>query len=319
MKYTINDIAKMAGVSKSTVSRVINHKREGASEATRKRILDLIEELNYAPNLNARSIVTSSTKTIGLVLSDVTNPFFPIIITEIQSFMMDRGYTVLVCIPNADLQREAKFINVLAEKRVDGIILSPCSRKQEDYLNILNKYEIPVVLLDHNIPNLEISGVFVNNIQGGYLATKHLIQRGCRRIVFLGGSLQYQTTIDRFKGYQKALREYGMQVDKKLLSFSQYTWKDGILETQDFLNREIKFDAIFAGCDIMAIGAMKALRKRQIKIPDAVKIVGYDDITVSELQDPSLTTVRQPAKAMARHASSMMISTIERRQNVPNE
>ena len=312
MKITINDIAKMAGVSKGTVSRVINDKIEGVGEEVRERVKHIIDEVGYKPNQLARSIVTSKSKTIGLIIPDITNPFFPKLVRGIEDFAFSKGYTVFLCNSDEDTKKEEYYLCNFIEKRVDGIILAP-SRKSSTKLNqLFSDYNRPFAIVDRQIEGLNCDiSVSSDNIKGAYIGVSHLINQGYKNIVFLGGDKELSNTKLRYEGYLKALGENAMQLNSEIVMYGQYTLGAGEELMKELLNKQYEFDAIFAACDLIAIGAIRVLKEHSLKVPGDVAVMGYDNIYISELIEPSLTTVEQKIYEIASKVTQMLIQKIE--------
>lgn len=311
MAVTIKDIAKLANVSITTVSRVINNKSEGVSEETRNRILQLVKELGYQPNAIARGLVTKKTKTIGLIIPDISNPFFPDIARGVEDSAHIYGYNVFLCNTDDNLEKESEYINALKEKYVDGIIFTSSAPSNYEHIMELIKSGVPVIMMDRRIESEDIYGVFIDNYEGGYLATKHLIDLGHRKIACITGPLNVRNARERLAGYKKGLLENGLEVDEELIFEGDYKINSGIVGTEKLLNNNKDITAIFACNDLMAYGAYETIRSYGYKIPDDISIVGFDDIQLSQILEPQLTTIRQPAYDMGLTAARMLIKLIE--------
>lgn len=312
MKITINDIAKMAGVSKGTVSRVINDKNEGVGEEVRHRVKSIIEEVGYKPNQLARSIVTSKSKTIGLIIPDITNPFFPKLVRGIEDYAFSKGYTVFLCNSDENIKKEEYYLCNFIEKRVDGIILTP-SRKSSIKLNqLLRDYDRPVAVVDRQVKGLNCD-IFVSsdNIKGAYLGVSYLINQGYRNIAFFGGDEDLSNTTQRYEGYLKALHENNIKINPEIVLYGRYTLNSGENLMEQLLDKQPQFDAVFATCDLLAIGAIRILKKHLIKVPEDIAVMGYDNIYISELIEPPLTTVEQKIYEIASKVTQMLIAKIE--------
>lgn len=321
MKITINDIAKMANVSKGTVSRVINNKPEGVSEETRRRILKIIDEVGYVPNSNARSITVSETKTIGLIIPDVSNPFFAELARGVEDCSSEYGYTVFLCNSDMDIEKQKNYLNALLEKRVDGIILNTSGDfNDKKFRDKFYKINIPVVLIDRKTQDLErYKGVFIDNIEAGYKATKYLISGKNENIAYLAGTYGIDTTMKRLEGYKKALTEASIELKPDYIVYGEYSIKSGYERTLSLMKGHREIQAIFAGSDIIAIGAIKALKDMNILVPDEVEVVGIDDISISNLISPSLTTVAQPIYEIGYKASEKLINFINNKSDYEDE
>lgn len=307
MKVTIKDVAKKANVSITTVSRVINKIEGYTNEETKKRILKVIEELDYKPNALARSLVTKRTKTIGLILPDISNPFFPSIAKSVEDLVNELGYNLILCNSYDDTEKEANYINVLKEKCVDGILLS--SKQTKDKYDIY-KDDIPMVFIDRK-PEVEVKyGVFVDNYKGAYNATKHLIDLGHRSIACITGPKNINTTIERLRGYKDALIDNHIECDETIIKSNDYAIEGGYEAAKDLIvNHNIT--AIFTHDDLMACGVYKAAKELSYKIPDDISVVGFDDITLVEFLDPPLTTIKQPTEDIGKVSVEILMDLIE--------
>ncbi len=306
-KLSIKDIAKRAGVSIATVSRVLN-KNGRYSRETEEKILKIIEESGYRRNVNAKSLRTKKTQTIGVIVPDITNEFFAKIIQSVERNAMKYDYSVFVCNTDEDEAREQMQVKNLLEKFVDGIIY--ISGKTKSGEEVEENIGIPVVYIDRYI---SASKMYVqsDNKEGGYLATKELLSAGCENIMIIKDFRQISSIISRYEGYKMALKEAGKSVDENLIHNVDHVnyeeAKKGVLEK---INSGIKFDGIFATNDWMAIGAISALREREIKIPEEVKIVGFDNMSISEITSPSITTIHQDSEKLGEYATEILMGII---------
>ena len=311
MKYTISDIAEVAQVSKATVSRVINNKSQGVSAQTKERILKIINDIGYLPNTLARSMVLSKTKTLGLIIPDITNPFFPQMVRGIVHYANECGYTVFLCNADNDPKEEEKYVMSLIEKRVDGVILASSAEEGSSSLSSLKHYDVPVVQVDRIIEGNDAAhSVSVDNQSGFYCATKVFTERHHQNIAFLGGPKGVSTTAQRLSGYQSALEDAGLPFRKDLVYFGEYSIQSGIDMTEQMLSSGLPFTAIVGGCDLIAIGAVKALRKVGVAVPNSCEVIGFDGIELGEIFDPALSTVAQPIAEMAEEAAKLLIGII---------
>lgn len=311
MKITIKQIAKEAEVSIATVSIILNKKDKKISEATRQRVLDIVKKYNYIPNAMAGSLVTKRTGIIGLILPDITNPFFPEIARGAEDKASEEGFNLIFCNTDDKLEAEEKYIESLTGRMVDGIIIAH-SASAEKTSEILERSQIPIVLVDRDLDSQNIIGkVLVDNEEGAYQGVKYLILKGYRKIAFLSGSASLQLTKDRLRGYQRALLESQISTDESLIKYGQYRSAWGREGTKKLIQEHIDFDAIFCGNDLIAIGAMKELKVNGYCIPEDIAVMGFDDIYISELVEPELTTVRQPNYEMGQRAAGLLIEYIK--------
>ncbi|MCL4424992.1 MAG: LacI family transcriptional regulator [Firmicutes bacterium] len=310
MPVTIKDVARRAGVAISTVSRVINNSGYVAGE-TRERVLRAVDDLKFVPSHMARSLVSRETKSIGLIMPDITNPFFPAIARGVEDAAKALGYTVVLCNTDDDLATEESYVKTLREKFIDGIVfVNVTSGNQE--INSLLRDGMPVIALDRSQEVLEASAVLVDNVEGGYLATRYLLDRGHRLIAHISGPDYMSTSLDRRVGYRKALTEAGLEVAPGFLRRGDFRLEGGYREMKGLLSEGLRPTAVFAANDLMAIGAMQALEEVGLEVPTDVSVVGFDDITLASLVKPSLTTIRQPAYQMGQEAARLLVRRILR-------
>ena len=311
---TIKDIAKAAGVSTATVSMILNKKDKSISQPTRERVLRIAKDTKYIRNSMARSLVTSQTKTLGLILPDIVNPFFPEIARGAEDRARESGYNIIICNTDDNVDQENKYIHMLSEKMVDGIILTHSANRNDEMTGLENT-RIPIILIDRDYDSPNILGkVLVDNAKASSEGVNYLVMKGYRRIAYIAGPLNTGTARDRLEGYKKALKDNGIAYDENLVRVGEYRIKWGYEAAEDLLNSDLDFQAIFCGNDAIAIGAMKRLRVMGISIPDDIAIMGFDDIYISSMVDPELTTVKQPNYSMGYEAVNMMIDTIEGRK-----
>lgn len=308
---TIKEIGQLAGVSKTTVSKVINNKDESISQETRERIQRIIKEHNYVPNKLAQSLVTKKTNTIGLLIPDIRNPFFTDVSRGVEDKAHESGYNVILCNTDEDAEREQSGILTLLERKIDGIIFAASSNTNLDEANYTD-ISIPTVLIDKNINiNLEnLKGkVRVNNLDGAYKATKYLLENGHRKILYLSGPNHNEIASDRIGGYRKALEEYNCEWNSENVVIGQFSIEWGF----DFIQSLEGFDftAIFCANDLIAIGVIKGLQSKGLNVPQDVSVVGFDDIDMANIISPSLTTVRQPSYDIGYKAGEILIKNLE--------
>lgn len=302
----------MADVSTATVSMILNNKDDSISSATKERVLKIIKENNYIANKVARSLVTRRTKTIGLIIPDIANPFFPELARGAEDKANEANYNIIFCNTDDDLDKEEKYINMLAEKMVDGIIFTQSAKRTGDIVGI-ERTTIPIILIDRNVENENIKGkVLVNNEAGAYHAVKHLIEKGYRRIVLITGESTAGTSLERIVGYKKALQEYGLPFHEDDIWIGHFRSEWGEEAIKLILERRISFDAVFCGNDLIAISVIKTLKNVGFNIPGDVGVVGFDDIYMAKMIDPELTTVRQPNYEMGYKAVELLIGFLEK-------
>lgn len=305
---TIKEIAEMANVSSATVSKILNGKDKYISEATRQRVLEIVEREGYISNAIAKSLKMKSTNTLGIIIPDVMNLFFSELARGIEDAAERKGYSVILCNSDNKTSKEERYIQVLQEKMVDGIILTA---SEQSVSRSLKRRSTPMVLLDRDILiDSNVGRIIVDNKTGSYIATDHLIKKGCKNIGFISSDKVNKSSGERLKGYRKALIENNMEIDESKIYLHSYTIDTGYKGTMKLLENN-KLDGICCGNDLIAIGAIKALNEMKIKIPEEVKVVGFDDIQISQYIEPPLTTIKQPIYEMGEEAVKMLISIIE--------
>lgn len=310
-KYSIEEIANICNVSKATVSRVINNSPNGVGEETRKRVQKVIETLNYRPNSLARSVATARSMMIGLIVPDVSNFFYPKIIRSVTDYMNAKGYAVIIGNSDYNPEREADQLINMIDKRVDGIIL--CSGvSNATFLKDFKKYKVPLALIgrafDSSLSDASIMG---DNEKGAYKSASYLIEGGNRRIVYVEGNPHISGSIQRLRGYQMALESAGIPYDPTLVLNGDYSIEYGKEVADDLIDRKVDFDAIMTGSDLIAIGIVSRLIKRGVRIPEDKELIGFDNIELSGVFNPPLTTISKPHYDMAQHISKQLINIIE--------
>jgi len=309
MGRTIKDVAAKAGVSVATVSNVINNTRY-VSDDLIKKVQDAIREVGYHPNVLARGLRRGDTKSIGLVLPDNSNPFFAELARQIENMGYEHGYGFFLCNSASDPKREATYIDMLISKQVDGIIFI-ASHSDSGHLMELKNRDIPVVLVDREIPLLLGDMVLTNNELGGYQATKYLIELGHQKIACFTGPSDVTPSADRVIGYRKALTEAGIRIRDEYILVGDFMYQSGEKLLAHLLTLEDVPTAIFVCNDMMAIGVIKQAKISNIRIPEDISIVGFDDIQFVTAVSPALTTVAQPVRELAQTAISLLIDKIQ--------
>jgi len=271
-----------------------------------------VKENNYIPNTMARSLVTRKTKTIGLIIPDIANPFFPELARGAEDKANQAGYSIIYCNTDDDVVKEEKYINMLTEKMVDGIIFTH-SAKRTGGLSPVDRGNIPVILIDRDFESSNIKGrVLVNNLDAAYKAVAHLVEKGHKKIVFITGALTSTTSKDRFFGYKKALEENGIEYNDNYVRAGRYKSEWGIIAANQILDEGLPFDAVFCGNDLIAISVIKVLKSRGYSIPEDVAIVGFDDIYMASVVEPALTTIKQPNYEMGYIAVELLVEALDK-------
>ena len=310
MPTTLKDIARIAGVSTATVSKVISGKHHDIGASTIETVRRLARELDYRPNVLARSMKTKVTRTIGLIIPDVRNPFFTDLARGAEDSARERGYSLLFCNTDDDLSKELAYIETLAQKQVDGIALAASlnrDREREEQF----KVPLPIVTLDRDVFFPGVKGhIATDNEKGAFDAVKYLISLGHRRILFLSGELQTQVSSQRLAGYRRALADAGIAFAEELLITGPYSFEFGY-DTIKAWTVDPEVSAIFCGNDMIALGVIKALKERQVRVPQDISIMGFDDIYLASINTPTLTTVRQPSYELGYLTVQRLIDILE--------
>ncbi|MBA7497622.1 Ribose operon repressor [subsurface metagenome] len=309
MKYiTLKMVAERAEVSVNTASRAINNKPDINLE-TKKRVLQIAKELGYIRNAAAVALRTKKTGTIGVVIADNRNPFYAEVLNGMEEAAREKNYHIILANTQRDYKKEEEAINLLLAKRVDGLLITPVQDKDDDIKNLIDA-NIPFVIVGRDFENIEVDAVYNDEVKGGFLATEYLINKGHKRIALINGFLHKSPAKGRLEGYKKALKKYGIPFDDALVSFGDIDVKDGHERTKQLLEKELNFTAIFAYNDMMAFGAMQAIKEKGLRIPEDIGLVGYDDIPFSSLISPSLTTIGLKKQDLGIESVELLLSRI---------
>ncbi len=309
MRTTMKDIAKAVGVHPSTVSRVING-NPNISEKTAKKVFSTIEDLNYTPNALARSLKTKKIETLGMLIPDIANPFFAGLARGVEDTANQYGYNVILCNTDDQFEKEKTYLRLLEERRVDGLILATAKIRDKSIIE-LEKSRFPYILLSRNIRDLQENSISIDDIAGGYLATKYLIGLGHRNIGHIGGPYNTMAALDRIKGYKKALLQYGIPFNRCYIGEGDFKIKGGYQVMNQFLKLQNPPTAVFTANDLLAVGAIEAIREHGYNVPDDISIIGFDDIRLASFLSPPLTTIRQPMLEMGSLAIIKLMERIE--------
>lgn len=312
---TQQNVAKKAGVSTSTVSRVLNN-NPAVDPQIRDRVREVLEELNYKRIKNKYGRKVKGTFIIGLIIPDILNPFFPLLIKGIENIAKIHGYSIILCDSENEVEIEKKHVKNLLNRGIEGLIFIPTS-EFNDYINDLICDNFPLVFLDRKVDHEKINVVTSANEEGAYQAVKYLIRLGHRDIIYIAGPRYLSTEKARFSGFEKAMIEENLLVNKNLILQGDHSWDKAFSEVIRLIKMKVSFTAIFATSDIMAFGAKQALELHDLKIPDDISIIGYDDLPFSSAI--SLTTVAQPAYEMGKNAMLLIIDLIKERILPPYE
>jgi len=312
MKYiTLRMVAEKAGVSVNTASRAINNKPD-INQETKKRIFKVAQELGYVRNNTAVALRTNKTGTVGVVIEDNRNPFYAEVLNGMEVATREKNYHIIFANTQRDYKKEEEAINLLLAKRVDGLLIAPVQDRDDD-INSLVEANIPFVVVGRDFENIELDAIYNDEVKGGFLATEYLIKKGHKRIALIDGFLYKSPAKGRLEGYKKALKKYGISMDDALVSVGDIDVKDGYERTKQMLEKNLDFTAIFAYNDMMAFGAMQAIREKGLRIPEDIGLVGYDDIPFCSLMNPALTTIRLKKQELGIESVKLLLSRINGR------
>lgn len=309
------DVAKRAGVSQATVSIIINNSSTiSIPDETRKRVLDIVEEIGYHPNALARSLRSGETHTIGLILPDSSNPYFAEMGHVIESEAFERGYSIVLCNTENDQNKERLYTEVLERKQVDGMIFVAAG-DQTGSLKALIQKKMLVILVDRDFPNLNVDAVISDNYLGGHLATQYLVQLKHKRIACITGPSNINSSAKRVTGYQAALTESGIKLDQNLIVRGDFHPESGRLAALNLLKLPNRPTAIFACNDLMAVGVLRAAAELGLRVPEDLAVIGYDDIELASYTNPPLTTIKQPKLEIGRTVMEILVNRIKNKQS----
>ena len=298
------DVARAAGVSPSTVSRILNSSA-GVAPEKRAAVDAAIRELDFRPNASARSLKTGTTMTIGVVVQDLESLFFTRVLSGVEQRLSAGGYVPVTVSGGWNATREAERIRVLMDRRIDGLVVV-CGHIADAVLAEFARRR-PIALVGRELAAPRMASKWLDQVQVGYIATQHLLQLGHRRIAHLGGPLDQLDAVQREAGWRRALREAGIEPDPRLVVQSDFTETGGLLAMQRLLDGAPPFTAVFAANDQSAYGASVALYRRGVRVPDNLSLIGVDDLRASSFVTPALTTVRQPLHEIGRYAAEALL------------
>ena len=290
---TIKDIAKEVGLSAMAVSKALNNK-SGVKPETREKILQAAKRLNYKPNTIAKSLKLNRTKTIGIIVSDSSQNFLAKVIRGIEDAAEKEGYSIILCNTDSNIDKEKKAINVLVNKRIDGIILVSSMLTGKEHIQFLEEIGVPYLFLVRRSESSDVDCVVNDNVLGSYLIISYLIKSSDTKIHFLNLTENSPSAQDRLRGYKKALEEKGIPYDPSIIYNVKPEIEEGYIAMRQLLEKDESVRTVFCGCDVIAIGAMEALIEKGIKIPQDIRVAGYDDIEFAAYLRVPLTTVSQP-------------------------
>ncbi len=306
---TLNDVANKCGVTVTTVSRMLNN-RGYVSEKTRTKILEAMKELNYQPNEIARALSLKRTNVIGLIVPSVKNLYFCKIVDAIEHYATLNGYKLMLCTSNHEVDKEVEYIDMLKSNKVTGIIIASRTMNFDKYINT----DAPIVAIDKNISKL-IPSVNSDNFQGGVLAAEHLIQKGCRNLAYIRGSINLNMDANlRYEGFKFVCDKEKLDIAVKDATEEAFYLMEYTALINKVLDENPDLDGIFTSNDIIAAQVIQCCVERGKRVPEDIKIVGYDDIELASFTTPTITTIHQPVEDMCRHAVETIIN---KANNVP--
>jgi LacI family transcriptional regulator len=313
MTASIKDVAKEAGVSIATVSRVLNDV-DVVNEETKKKVTEAIKKLDYRPNIVARSLKTQKTRTIGIVVPDISNQFYPEIVRGAEDVANIYNYNVILCNTDLDSEKEVEYLRVLKEKMVDGVIYM--SNSMEDQIIAkLDNLKLPTVLVETNSKNSDFPSVTIDNEKAAYDATTYLIKKGNKKIAYVGVNPDLANARGlRFLGYKKALEDNGIEYDDELVQFGGLKATDGRDGMEVIINKVKKIDAAFCCSDEIAMGVINTLREKGINVPEQVDVIGFENIYASSIYYPKLTTIEEPMYDMGSVGMRMLIKLVNKKE-----
>ncbi len=320
MKVTIRQIADMAGVSVTTVSQILNNKGSRFSAETRKKVLDIVEEYQYKPDFFASNLITRRSKTIGMIVPDVTDFFFSKLVEGVESYINPLGYMLILCNSRQDLEKEMQSLQELSHRSVDGILLATPNQMPEKYAVTSEFYrDHPLILIDRGINQRDFGRMLVKEYEGAYRAITYFVEKGHKNIGLLKEKTGYYQLEERLNGYRHALKDSKITYKGKYVEEGELTIEGGYQAAKKLLShREVT--AIFCSNDAMAIGCYKAIYEQGRKVPEDISVIGFDDLVLSRYITPPLTTVKQPIFDIGFTAAKFLVDAIEfPNRRIPNK
>ena len=310
MKVTIKDIARLSGVSITTVSQVLNGKGKRFSEETRQKVLKVVAETDYRPDYFAKNMINPQSKTIGVIVPDITDLFFSKVIEGIEMYLNEKGYVILLCDSHHSDEKEEHYMSELMDRAVEGIILAtPNSIALDNLLELKQHFSFPYVLLDRGINKREGGNILVDEYAGAYEAVSYLIESGHRRIGMLANDSRFYKMNERADAYRQCLSDHQIVWEEEWVVNNAVTIEGGYLATKELLAKT-NVSALFCGNDQMAIGAYRGIYEAGLKIPEDISVIGYDGLDITQYLTPSLTTVYQPAAGIGQAAAEILVDAI---------
>lgn len=307
---SLNDVAKKAGVSIATVSRVIN-KGTNVNEDTRAKVLKAIKELKYQPSRVAKRLrsKSASSNLIGVLIPDIQNPFYVDVLRGVEDVAYENSYAIIMCNFAQDERKEKMYLDILQQESIDGLIAAPAHERDPEMIKLV-KGGLPIVCVDRGLIGVDVDVVVVKNKEGAFSAVDHLAKLGYKRIAYISGQLQIPSSRYREEGYRLALEENGIEFDSNLVKYGDSKHQSAVELCDELLRLPNPPDAIFTGNNLITLGALETIHKRGLHIPGDVAIIGFDDMYWSISLNPPLSAVRQPAYEIGRRAGELLIQRI---------
>lgn len=309
-RVTISDVARMAQVSLGTVSNVLNN-ASVVAPTTRQRVLDVIEATGFVRSKAAHQLRNGSSRTIGVVVLDIANPFFTEMVRGMEHALRDHGYVLILCSSDESRRRETSYLRILEEHRVDGLLITPTARELDEVVKVAS-HGIPTVLLDRDGSEHGLCSVTVDDIRGGELAAAHLIEHGHRHVAFVNGPTSIRQCADRRRGARRALRASRVTPAPELteLTVPALTARHAEEVVAEILALRPAPTAVMCANDLLALGVLRGLASRGVPVPEELSVIGYDDVTFASMLSPSLSSVRQPQYEMGAAAAELLLEEI---------
>ncbi|MFA1820161.1 LacI family DNA-binding transcriptional regulator [Virgibacillus oceani] len=315
MKVTMEDVAKAAGVSKTTVSRIINGNYQYVTEDTKLKVLKIIKELDYRPNAIAKGLKQMKTNVIGIVLSNLQNPFWSSVLDGVEDRCQSLNYNLMICNSKEDAKLEAEHIKGLRVRQVDGLIMNPTMKNEELYKEIAENND-PFVSINRKIPGLNIKTITINNVQGAKLAVDHLLKIGRNKIAILVYPYNnISPRLERIEGYKKAIKNFHEPVEYSYVHEIEETKGVAKEQVKKLLKEDMAPNAILSTNNMMTLEILEGIKESGLKVPDDISVIGYDETVWSMHLNPPLTTVSQPAYEMGGLAAEQLIDLIENKKH----
>jgi len=304
----IKDVADAAGVSTATVSRVLADKPHVRPEV-KKRVLEVVQKLNYRPNRVAQNLRSNTSKIIALVISDIENPFFQRVSRAVEDAAYELGYSVMLCNTDENPDKEKTSLNLLRDENVAGVILSP-TRQAIERFSESTPFNIPMVVIDRHVSNWAVDNVLIDNVNSAYAITSHLLEHGYHRIggIFGIGSTTGQ---ERREGFIRALKDHDIKSNTELIKYTNPREENGFSTASNLLDMEERPQAILTSNSMLAAGVLLAIRERKLRIPNDIALASFDDTTWAQLLEPALTVIKQPTYEIGRTAAELLIKRIQ--------